>query len=452
MYQAPRGMTDILPHEQAYWSYIKRSVAAICGMYGYQRIDTPIFEDSGLFARGIGEETDIVRKEMYSLEDRGGAKLTLRPEGTASVCRAYIEHGMSALPQPVRLYYVAAIFRYERPQAGRYRQHHQFGVEALGSTDPALDAEVIDMAWRLYHDLGLRGLALHLNSIGCGGCRPQYLESLKAYYAGHKSSLCGDCGRRLSTNPLRLLDCKKDSCMHLAQQSPRTVDFLCQECARHFDDVKSFLDILGLPATLDHRLVRGLDYYTRTVFEIGPAGETAAQATIGGGGRYDRLIEQLGGRPTPGVGFATGIERLVLNLKSQEVAIQAEASPKVFVAYLGGDAKKMALGLASQLRVAGIPVVGSVGDRGLKAQLRQANTANARCAVIIGDEEVASQAVILRDMLEGKQETVPADRLVEVLSGSDMLASPRNRSLDGRNRGVVVPQSQQSEDEKVNRV
>ena len=424
MYQAPRGTIDILPHEQAYWSYIRRSVAAMCGLYGYQRIDTPIFEDSGLFARGIGEETDIVQKEMYSLEDRGGAKLTLRPEGTASVCRAYIEHGMSALPQPVRLYYVAAIFRYERPQAGRFRQHHQFGVEALGSTDPALDAEVIDMAWRLYHDLGLRGLVLHLNSIGCGGCRPQYLEKLKAYYSGHHSSLCGDCGRRLSTNPLRLLDCKKDSCVHLAQQSPRTVDSLCLDCARHFDDVKAFLDVLGLPATLNHRLVRGLDYYTRTVFEIGPAGQTAAQATIGGGGRYDGLIEQLGGKATAGIGFATGIERLVLNLKSQEVVIPAEVSPHVLVAYLGGDAKKVALRLASTLRVAGIPVVGSVGDRGLKAQLRQANSANTRYAVIIGDDEVGSQTVILRDMVEGKQETVPADRLVETLNGNRTLPPP----------------------------
>ena len=417
MYQAPRGTLDILPREQGYWSYITQKAVAISELYGYQRIDTPTFEDARLFVRSIGEETDIVEKEMYTLEDRSGDKLTLRPEGTASVCRAYVEHGMHTLPQPVRLYYMAAIFRYDRPQAGRYRQHHQFGVEALGDNDPALDAEVIDIAWQFYVNLGLRRLSLYLNSIGCNTCRPAYLDSLRAYYSQHRKSLCLDCRRRLLRNPLRLLDCKRSSCIPLTEQAPRSIDYLCDECAQHFDQLRRYLHLLNLPFVINHRLVRGLDYYTKTVFEIAPEGEMAAQATIGAGGRYDDLIEQLGGRPTPAIGFATGIERLVLNLKKQKVAVPVPPSPAVFIAYLGQEAKDEALKLASLLRKSGQHgVTLTLGDRSLKAQLKQANSTGARHAVIIGEDEVRGGTVLLRDMDKGEQETIPLDKVTEVLS------------------------------------
>ncbi len=416
MYQAPRGTSDILPREQGYWSYIKQKAVAISQLYGYQRIDTPTFEDARLFVRSIGEETDIVEKEMYTLEDRSGDKLTLRPEGTASVCRAYVEHGMHTLPQPVRLYYMAAIFRYERPQAGRYRQHYQFGVEAVGDSDPALDAEVIDIAWQFYVNLGLQGLNLYLNSIGCNNCRPGYLDSLRAYYSQHRESLCPDCRRRLMVNPLRLVDCKKPSCIPLTEQAPRSIDYLCAECAEHFGQLESYLNLLNIPFIIDHRLVRGLDYYTKTVFEIAPEGEIAAQATIGAGGRYDALIEQLGGRPTPAIGFATGIERLVLNLKKQKVAVPVPPATAVFIAYLGQKAKDEAMKLASLLRKSGLSVTLSFGDRSLKAQLKQANSTGARHAVIIGEDEVKSRTVLLRDMDKGKQETLPLNRVAEVLS------------------------------------
>jgi histidyl-tRNA synthetase len=366
--------------------------------------------------RSIGEETDIVEKEMYSFEDKGGDLITLRPEGTASVCRAYVEHGMHTLPQPVKLHYIAAIFRYERPQAGRFRQHHQFGAEAIGDSDPALDAEIIDMAWQLYVNLGLKELTLSLNSIGCNDCRPLYLDALRAYYGQHQERLCPDCKRRLSKNPLRLLDCKNQTCLDLTEKAPRSTDHLCQECAEHFDKLTKYLKLLNIPFSLSHRLVRGLDYYTKTVFEIAPEGETGAQVAIGGGGRYDNLIEQLDGKPTPAVGFATGIERLVLNLKRQKVDVPNMPTPTVFMAYLGNEAKEKAIGLISQLRNAGISVVGTFGDRSLKAQLKQANVSGARYTIIIGEDEVKSKTAVLKNMAQGEQQTIPIERVISSLT------------------------------------
>jgi histidyl-tRNA synthetase len=409
-YQAPRGTSDTLPQEQAYWRFIEQKVADIARLYGYERIDTPTFEDTALFARSVGEDTDIVKKEMYTFDDRGGSSLTLRPEGTASVCRAYLEHGMKNRPQPVKLYYIASIFRYERPQSGRYRQHYQFGYEAIGDGDPALDAEVIDLAWRFLASVNLGQLTLQLNSIGCKKCRPDYMAALKSYYASHTQELCPDCKARLGRNPLRLLDCKKPSCQVVADSAPKSVDYLCPECAEHFKQLKRYLELLELPFMINHHLVRGLDYYTRTVFEIQPEGG-GAQSTLVGGGRYDDLIEELGGKPTPALGFAAGIERIILNLKKQKVAIPSLAKPQVFIAYLGDEAKIRAIKLASSLRGAGIGVIEAVGDKSLKAQLRQANNLNMRYAVIIGEEEVKAGTVILRDMTNAEQETVPVDKL-----------------------------------------
>jgi histidyl-tRNA synthetase len=414
LYRAPRGTADILPKEQAYWRYVEQKVAEIARLYGYERLDAPVFEDTALFSRSVGEDTDIVKKEMYTFDDRSGSSLTLRPEGTAPVCRAYIEHGLYNLPQPVKLYYIASIFRYERPQAGRYRQHHQFGYEAIGDGDPALDAEVIDMGWQFLHSINLRSLSLQINSIGCKKCRPKYIASLKAHYKSYADDLCPECKTRLKKNPLRLLDCKNEACQKIANSAPKTLDYLCPECEEHLRKLKRYLEILNLPYVVNHHLVRGLDYYTRTVFEIQPEGG-GAQSTIVGGGRYDDLIEGLGGKPTPAIGFAAGIERIILNLKKQNVAIPPLPKPQVFIAYLGDEAKDEAIKLASALRQAGLGVIEAPGDKSLKAQLRQANSLGARFAVIIGEEELKTGAVILRDMTSAEQKTIPSTELTKHL-------------------------------------
>ncbi len=410
MYQAARGTADILPEEQPYWRYVEKTIAEITELYGYKRIDTPIFEDTSLFQRSAGEFTDIVQKEMYTFDDRGGNSLTLKPEGTPAVCRAYIQHGMHNLPQPVRLYYISPIFRYDRPQAGRYRQHYQFGCEAIGDDDPAIDAEIIDIAWRLNRSLGLTNLSLQLNSIGCPECRPAYLKVLKDYYKKHTGSLCNDCKMRLEKNPLRLLDCKQVSCQQIAQKAPRSIDGLCAACADHFKQLQKYLELLKIPFSVNHRLVRGLDYYTRTVFEIEPE-EEGGQSTIGGGGRFDELIEELGGKPTPAAGFAAGIERIILNLKKQNVDIPVQPPLQVFIVHLGEEAKDEAIKLASVLHKAGISTATATGGKSLKAQLRQANTLGAKYAAIIGSDEVKAKTVTLRNMADGHQETIAAAEL-----------------------------------------
>ena len=410
MYQAARGTTDILPAEQPYWRYVEKAIAEITRLYGYQRIDTPMFEDTGLFRRSAGEYTDIVQKEMYTFDDRGGNSLTLKPEGTPPVCRAYVQHGFNNLPQPVKLYYISPIFRYDRPQAGRYRQHYQFGYEAIGEDDPAIDAEVIDMAWRFYKSLGLVKISLQLNSIGCKVCRPPYLDALKDYYKQHDVKLCADCKTRLDKNPLRLLDCKQASCQGIAQNAPRSIDELCPECAAHFTQLQKYLGRLGIPFLINHRLVRGLDYYTRTVFEIQPEDE-GSQSAIGGGGRYDGLIEELGGKPTPALGFATGIERIILNLKKQGIGVTTPPPLQVFIAYLGDPARDEAIKLTAGLRQKGISAVTATGGKSLKAQLRQANSLGARHVVIIGEDEVKAGTVTLRHMADARQETIALDDL-----------------------------------------
>jgi len=414
LYRAPRGTSDILPKEQAYWRYVEQKAVNICQLYGYERIDSPAFEDTQLFTRSVGEETDIVEKQMYTFEDRGGSQVTLRPEGTAPVCRAYLEHGLHNLPQPVKLYYIASIFRYERPQAGRYRQHYQFGYEAIGDADPALDAEVIDMAWQLFQSLNLHHLSLQLNSIGCKQCRPEYQTALKDYYANYKHNLCSDCKTRLKLNPLRLLDCKKPQCQQIADSAPKSIDHLCPQCEEHFSQLKRYLGLLKLSFQVNHRLVRGLDYYTRTVFEVQPEGG-GAQSALGGGGRYDDLIEELGGKPTPAIGFATGIERIILNLKAQNIPVPALPRPQVFIAYVGDEARDEAIELASRLRQNGTGVIEAVGGKSLKAQLRQANALGIRHTVIIGEQEVRTGTVVFRDMTTSQQKTAPISELEGLL-------------------------------------
>lgn len=411
VYQAARGTVDILPEEQPYWRFVEKAISELTLLYGYRRIDTPVFEDTGLFRRSAGEYTDIVQKEMYTFDDRGGNSLTLKPEGTPSVCRAYIQHGMHNLPQPVKLYYVSPIFRYDRPQAGRYRQHYQFGYEAIGEDDPAIDAEVIDMAWHFYMSLGLTDINLQLNSIGCKECRPQFLEALKSYYAGHSAVLCSDCKERLDKNPLRLLDCKQATCQPVADAAPKNVEYLCAACREHFSKLRKYLGLLNIPFSINNRLVRGLDYYTRTVFEIQPEDE-GGQSTIGGGGRYDGLIGELGGKPTPALGFATGIERIILNIKKQNISVPASPPAKVFVACMGEKARDAAMKLAAILRQNEISVVVAAGEKSLKAQLRQANALGNRYAVIIGEDELKTGMVTLRHMADARQETVAMGEIV----------------------------------------
>jgi histidyl-tRNA synthetase len=405
LYNAPRGTTDILPEEQAYWRYVEEKAAYICQLYGYERIETPIFEDTRLFTRGVGEGTDIVEKEMYTFDDRGDNNITLKPEGTASVCRAYLERGFQNLPQPVKLYYISPIFRYERPQAGRLREHHQFGCEAIGDADAFLDAEVIDMFWQFLASLGIKNTSLYINSIGCPECRPKYLEVLRSYFANHINELCPDCKIRLERNVLRLLDCKQPGCQQIVNQAPKSIDYLCLPCADHFQQLKSYLGILEIPFEVNQRLVRGLDYYTRTVFEVQPE-EEKSQSALGGGGRYDGLIEMLGGKPTPGIGFGAGIERIILNLKKENIAVSLVPAPKVFIACLGESARSETMKLTARLRRQGIGVISATSNKSLKAQLRQANNLKISRVIIIGDDEVKTGTAILKDMANSHQETV----------------------------------------------
>ncbi len=409
--KAPRGTTDVLPEDEPFWDRVWEASARICALFGYRRIETPVFEEASLFTRGVGEVTDIVQKEMYVFEDRGGQQLALRPEGTAPVCRAYLEHGMHNLPQPVRLWYWCPIFRYDRPQAGRYRQHTQLGCEAIGEADASVDAEVIELLFRIYEELGLQGLTLHLNSIGDANCRPAYLDALRGYYADKLKQVCNDCEARYQRNPLRLLDCKQDRCRPVIAGAPPFTDYLCDACDDHFSRLRSYLEDVGIDHLLNPRLVRGLDYYTRTVFEFQPQ-EGGAQSTVGAGGRYDGLIEQLGGRPTPGIGWATGIERIVLNLKRQELSVGEPPRPRVFVAFQTADARSQAFRLASDLRRDGIAAVVAAGERSLKAQMRHADALGAGYAAIIGKRELADGAATLRRLSDGHQETVALDEVV----------------------------------------
>jgi histidyl-tRNA synthetase len=414
MYQAPRGTADILPQDQPSWSFVLSQMQQAASAFGYRRIDTPIFESTGLFQRTVGEGTDIVEKEMYSFQDRGDQQLTLRPEGTASICRAYLEHGMHNQPQPVRLYYTEPMFRYDRPQAGRYRQFHQFGVEAIGDGDAAVDLEVLQLAMRVIEATGLGTMTLVLNNIGDAADRPAYLRELQDYYEPRLGKLCVDCQRRYQHNPLRLLDCKQKSCQPYLASAPRSTDHLGTEAQTHWEELLGHLRDLGVPYQLDHKLVRGLDYYTRTVFEVMPA-RGGSQSAICAGGRYDGLMEQLGGRPTPGIGFATGIERVMLNLRDQGIALPEGPVGPIVVAYRGATAKAASLRLAGQLRQEGTAVV-LAPERSLKAQMRYASGMAAAKVLIIGDAELAKGVVTLREMTKGTQREFPLDRIVAELN------------------------------------
>ncbi len=414
-FQRPTGTEDRLPAQQAAWNYVTERAERVVAQYGYGRIDTPTFEETALFVRGVGEGTDLIEQETYTFADRGGNRLTLRSEGTAPTMRAYLQDGLQSLPTPLRLYYVAPIFRYDRPQKGRLREHHQVGLEAIGEADAAMDAEVISVLARIFREIGLRQVSMQLNSIGDDQCRPAYLEQLVAYYRPRIDQACANCQVRLEKNPLRLLDCKEERCQPLIAAAPKPVEALCGPCAEHFARLQHLLGLLAVPYTLNPRLVRGLGYYTRTVFEFYTT-ERGAQSALGGGGRYDGLIAELGGRPTPAVGFGAGIERWLLALEEQGVAVPEEPGPDAYICHLGVEAQDWALQLATRLRSAGLRIVTTPGQRKLPAQFRQAEHYRARYAVIIGSEEAARQVATLRDMTnKAERRDLTDDELLHAL-------------------------------------
>ena len=407
----PRGTNDIIPGEVEKWQYVEECFRRLCREYGYGEIRTPLFEHTELFNRGVGDDTDIVEKEMYTFRDRSDRTLSLRPEGTAAAARAYLESGLNAGPQPVKLFYIGPMFRYDRPQAGRYRQFHQVGVEVFGSLRPAVDAEVIAMAMDFYARLGLR-VELHLNSVGCPDCRPGLREKLTEYFRGRQNDLCADCLRRLATNPLRALDCKVPRCRELAQNAPTSLECLCGTCAAHFQDVQKYLKALGIDFVIDRFLVRGLDYYTKTAFEMTVPG-AGAQNSVGGGGRYDNLVETIGGPPTPGIGYAIGLERVLLALQEQGSGPPDRERLDVFLAAVDNSLESEALKLLQTLRQNGLAADKDWLGRSLKAQMKYAGKTGAPAVVIVGKDELAKGTVILRDMTAGTQREVPAAGLAE---------------------------------------
>ncbi|MGI6096974.1 MAG: histidine--tRNA ligase [Dethiobacteria bacterium] len=412
-FKAPRGTRDILPSEIEKWQYVEGVLRKLCREYGYSEIRTPLFEETGLFARGVGEGTDIVEKEMYTFKDRAERSLTLRPECTASVVRSFLEHKLFNEPQPQKFYYIGPMFRYDRPQAGRYRQFHQFGVEAFGTSSPVLDTEVIAMSNDFFQRIGLDDLNLEINSVGCKFCRPAYNQLVLDYYKNKLEKLCTDCHIRYERNPLRILDCKNEKCLSLVQDAPSLADNLCEECATHFSSVLSFLDSLNIRYSVNHRLVRGLDYYTKTAFEFVSA-ELGAQSSLGGGGRYDNLVEICGGPPTPGVGVAMGLERVILALDKRGFDPSLYRDKRVFVA-LAGDDKLQHEGLliTQELRRAGISAELDFMGRSLKSQMKFAGKNNFSLVIILGEKELKEKAVLLRDMQNGEQEEIKRSKLID---------------------------------------
>ncbi len=406
-----RGMKDILPSDRPYWQRVEEAVKKYAEQYRYERIDTPVLEETWLFNRSVGKETDIVEKEMYQFLDRSGENVSLRPEATAGIVRAYIEHGFVNQPQPVRLFTSGPFFRYDRPQAGRYRELHQFDFEAIGDAHPVIDAQLIAMASRILASLGIP-VQVHINSIGDAQCRPAYMKALTDYYRSRKNALCEACKKRLQKNPLRLLDCKEADCRNLAVDAPQTVDHLCDPCRTHFVSVLEYLDEQEIPYTLNPKIVRGLDYYTRTTFEIFPTDDEGSQSALGGGGRFDGLIEQLGGRPTPAVGFACGIERIVNRLRVEGEELPRLPKPDVFLGQLGDPARKLCIKLFDALQREGVRVAESLSKDGIKSQLEVADRLGAAYALIIGQKEIMDGTVLVRDMENGIQEVVDYQKAV----------------------------------------
>ncbi len=422
-YTRPRGTEDVLPAESWKWHYLENAMRETARRFGYREMRMPTFEATELFARGVGEGTDIVSKEMYTFEDKGGRSISLRPEGTAGVVRATLENGLLASsPLPLKSYYLQSCFRYERAQKGRLREFHQFGVECFGTSSPAADTEVMAVAQGLFCQLGVeRFISLEINSIGCPACRPAYHAALKAYFEGHLDALCPTCHERLEKNPLRVLDCKEARCQAIAKDAPLGLDYLCGDCQNHFEETKARLDELGLAYTVNPRIVRGLDYYTNTVFEFIAAG-VGTQGTVCGGGRYDILIEQMGGAATPAVGFGMGVERMLMLLAENGALPQPPAGPDVFLVGAGEAGASAARRLTGALRQAGFAAECDLAERSVKAQMKAAGRLGARFTAVLGEDEVAAGAAKLKDMFGGGECAFPLEDAAAALAGA--LAAP----------------------------
>ncbi|MBR0575389.1 histidine--tRNA ligase [Proteiniclasticum sp. BAD-10] len=396
--QAPKGTKDMLPMEAYKWHYIENHLRTIAGEYGFREIRTPMFESTELFQRGVGETTDVVQKEMYTFEDKGGRSMTLKAEGTAPAVRAFVEASLYAEAQPTKLYYFTPVFRYENVQKGRLRQHHQFGIEVFGAAKPSVDAEVISLAMRAFQELGIQGLSLKINSIGHPGCRAEYNAKLKVFLTPHYDELCPLCQDRFHKNPMRILDCKERSCKVIVKDAPLILDNICDECSTHFDTLQKYLQAMGIPYEVDKGIVRGLDYYSKTVFEI-----VNKDITVCGGGRYDYLIEEIGGPAMPAVGFGLGLERLLLSMQDEGIEIPEPSRFDLFIASMGEEAELKAAAMAHVLRARGLKVEIDHMDKKLKAQLKYANKVNARYTMILGEDEIRGETAALKKMDTGEQ-------------------------------------------------
>jgi len=412
--QAPKGTRDILPEEVNQWNYVERAFSDICRKFGYSEIRIPVFEHTELFQRGVGDTTDIVQKEMYTFPDKAGRSITLRPEGTAGVVRSFIEHGMASWPQPVKLFYQISAYRYENVQKGRYREFHQFGVELLGASDPASDVEVISILALFLEKLGIKNVRLNLNSIGCPKCRAEYNKLLKSYLADIIDDMCDTCKTRYDRNPMRILDCKEESCKKHLINAPALLDHICDDCRVHFEAVLQKLDAIGIPYSIDKNIVRGLDYYTRTVFEF-VSDNIGTQGTVCGGGRYDGLVESCGGPPTPGIGFALGVERLLLEMNSQGIRMPDQPRPDIYIGAIGEKAALVCEKLAWQLRRNDIVCIKDIMGRSVKAQMKYADKLGARYSLILGDTEIETNKAKLKDMVSGETKDITLDTLIDRL-------------------------------------
>ncbi|MCP3030418.1 histidine--tRNA ligase [Halobacillus sp. A1] len=415
--RAPRGTQDILPGTSEKWQFVERKLMDICHRYNYKEIRTPIFEHTELFQRGVGDTTDIVQKEMYTFEDRGGRSITLRPEGTASTVRSFVQNKLFGLPnQPTKLFYIGPMFRYERPQQGRLRQFVQFGIEALGSNDPSIDAEVMGLAMNAYEELGLKSLTLVMNSLGDKDSREAHKQALIDHFSPHREELCADCQVRLEQNPLRVLDCKKDKDHPAMADAPSILDYLNDESRSYFEKVKAHLDRMGIEYVIDPNLVRGLDYYNHTAFEIMSRAEGfGAITTLSGGGRYNGLVEDIGGPETSGIGFALSIERLLMALEAEGVVLPIEEALDCYIVSLGEKAEEASVRLTHQLRQAGVQVDKDYLQRKMKGQFKSADRLNAKYVVVLGDREIEQNAVSVKDMETGQQEELPLEEVTEFL-------------------------------------
>ena len=412
--QKPRGTMDIFPADARLWQKIENKAREVASLYGFGEVRTPTFEELALFKRGVGEVTDVVQKEMYTFEDREGRVFALRPEGTASVVRSIIENGKTGDAMPLKYYYIINCFRYEKPQAGRSREFFQFGTEMFGTQDASADATVISLANALINSLGIKDVSLHINSIGCPKCRPMYRDALVEYFKSHESELCPTCQERLKTNPLRVLDCKSPICSEIAKGAPKTIDHLCSECSEHFEDLKSYLESQNISYTVDPKIVRGLDYYTKTVFEF-ICDSIGAQSTICGGGRYDGLMEQLGGPSLPGIGFGMGLTRIILAMQASGADKVDEPQPMLYIAPMGKDARRFALKAVNELRASGVYAECDISARSLKAQMKYADKIGAKYTLILGDSELENGKAQLKNMAESSQEEIEINDICKII-------------------------------------